>query len=727
MGAGVGRESDEEAGTERSVEASGSNSIAAGGDIANAITGGVYHEPVIMARTIGGTVSTGAQVAGDHVDFRDATINGRVVAAEHHHYGSVPAPAEWRPVADAEPLEFGVRPTQHIPGQSDVPPYVPRDRDEELRAKLAYRGLVLILGEPYAGKSYTAWHGVRSLAGHRLYAPDPGEDLRGLLAVLKGAPGEYVVWLDEVTDHLGLGEGGLDPRLLGRLTALGAVVLGTMDSEEYYRRRSGSAPGDQVVAMARTVELPREWSEAELVRLATHDDPRAYPAYMWSGKEGAASYFAVGHLLFDEWRRVGTRAGHPRGHLLVRAAVDLARCSVTGAVPVGLLRQVQERYGTEDRESFDDALAWATTSMFGVSGLLVRGEADDTWRAYGALVAEALRSEDLEPVPDEVWWLLLDAAEGGEARIDRAAVLDAAHAALHPRFEEGDAELMFAFADRVGGEARETLLRAAADAGHPQAAEEWAALLLHTGDEAAALRYLESAAERGSVSAAGEAGRLHRIRAERFLRTAAEGGDGAAAHGLGDMLLGTEGSEALRWYVRAVGAGHERAAAGLGRALEYRGSSEAEFWIRRGAALGDPHAVLSLAVFLHREGDHDAEVEQLYRRAMAAGHPAASRGLGNFLVRTGSVVEGMELLRHSAVQGDAEAAFWLWRMQSGAEREEAEEWLRRAAEQGHYYARKQLGELPVPPGDRSVPPGDRPVPDGDRSVPPGDRPDTVTE
>jgi hypothetical protein len=160
--------------------------------------------------------------------------------------------------------------------------------------------------------------------------------------------GKYVIWLDELTNHLG--EGGLDPGLLGRFSSLGAVVFGTMSPDEYYRRRAGTTPGDRVVAGARTVELPREWTEAELQRLAAHEDGlRMYPAYMWSGREGVASYFAIGHLLFDEWRCAGTQGGHPRGQLLVRAAVDTARCGVAEAVSVELLKRVHEHCGAGGR------------------------------------------------------------------------------------------------------------------------------------------------------------------------------------------------------------------------------------------------------------------------------------------------------------------------------------------------------------------------------------------
>jgi tetratricopeptide (TPR) repeat protein len=694
----VGREPEDETGEERSVEAGGSRSVAAGGDIGmvitgdnatvNSITGGTYNEPVIQARNIGNT-STGPQYTGDHFDFRGADFHDKVVAketnyTETNYYGSVPAPADWRPVADVEPRQLGVSETLPIPGQPGIPPYVPRDCDEELEAKLAHGGLVLILGERYAGKSYTAWQGVRSLDGHVFYAPHHGEDLRDLLAALQGRTGKYVVWLDELTDHFG--EGGLEPRLLGKLTGLGAVVLGTMNPDEYYRRRTRTAPGDRVVATARTVRLPREWTDAELRRLSQLDDPRAYPAYMWSGKEGAASYFAVGHLLFDEWQREGTRAEHPRGQMLVRAAVDLARCGVTGAVPVELLRQVQEQYGTEEQESFDDALVWATTSLFGVSGLLVRGEEADTWRAYGALVAEALRSDDLEPVPDGVWWLLLDAAEAG-APIDRGVVIDAARAALQPRFEAGDSELMLAFADHVDGKEREALLRVAAAAGHPRAAEAWAAQLLAAGDEVTALHYLEVAAERGSVSAAREAGRLHLGRAEKWLRTGAEANDPQATHLLGDLLLVNGDFDAAHnSYLSAEGSGY--AAVARSSAMYHLLMSEprkAEVWLRRAARAGDDTAALLLDALAS-----DVDDTESYFMPGSA-FPLDYAHYGALIEDQGNEEEAPGLYEKGCAAGDIYAAYQLASLlDKQGKPEEARGWYRMAADRGHHAAKEAL-------------------------------------
>ncbi|WP_225822301.1 hypothetical protein [Streptomyces naphthomycinicus] len=622
---------------------------------------------------------------GDHVEFRDGVFLDRVVGVQHHHYGTAPVPAKWRPAGGVEPLEFGVQPTRPVPGLPDVPPYVPRDCDEDLRAKLARPGLVLILGEPYAGKSYTAWHAVRSLENHRVHEPDPGEDLRPLVAALRESPGRCVVWLDELTGHLGAGR--LDLPLLGRLTALGAVVLATMSPAGYYRRRAGTAPGDRVVSAARTVELPREWSEAELARLSAHDDPRAYPAFMWSGPEGVGSYFAVGHLLFDEWRRPGTRREHPLGRLLVRAAVDAARCGITAAVPAELLGKVVERYRPEHgeavrEESYEDALAWATTPLFGVSGLLVAGAEDGTWRAYGALVAEALASGGLEPVPDGVWWTLLDSAESGTgARLDHGVILGAARAALSARVEAGDAEVAFALALRTQGEESEALLRRAAGAGHVEATSVMALTLLERGDEEEALPYLETAATAGYAWAARHLGRMHRAQAERWLREAAEAGDGAAAHELGDMLVGHGGEgDALRWYRRAAAAGHREVAGSIGALLASWNEPEAEEWLRYAAAWGDVRATNDLGIFLENaKKATEAETEPLFRRAAEAGDASAAINLGASLEHLGREEEAHAWYLTGQERGAPYAEQYLARLLRKQGRDaEADDWERRA-------------------------------------------------
>ncbi|MEU5304967.1 hypothetical protein ACH4YO_27005 [Streptomyces noursei] len=144
-------------------------------------------------------------------------------------------------------------------------------------------------------------------------APPRGTDLRGLPALLQGRPERYLIWLDDLDEHLG--EGGLEPRLLAQLAALKAVVVATMREDVYDACRP--QPGGRVLDVAHIVELVREWSPAERERLAREaarsGNPRLIGAVSSSGPEGAGAYLALGPLLWDEWWRASRADRHPQG------------------------------------------------------------------------------------------------------------------------------------------------------------------------------------------------------------------------------------------------------------------------------------------------------------------------------------------------------------------------------------------------------------------------------
>ncbi|WP_414820499.1 FumA C-terminus/TtdB family hydratase beta subunit [Streptomyces tricolor] len=157
-----------------------------------------------------------------------------------------------------------------------------------------------------------------------------------------------------------------------------------------------------------------------------------------------------------------------------------------------------------------------------------------------------------------------------------------------------------------------------------------ARILLWNGDEEEAVPYLEVAAEAGAAEAALRLGRIHRARAERWLRTAAEAGDGAAAHELGDLLVGPgHEDEAIRWYRRSAAAGHREVAGSLGSLLGRWGEQEAEEWLRYATAWGDARAANDLGVFLANvKKAAETEKEPLYRQAAEGGDASATVNLG---------------------------------------------------------------------------------------------------
>ena len=572
--------------------------------ITNTVSDATVNDAVTQLGYVG-SLDNQRHVAGDNVDLTGNTIHGQVVGIQNNtthntttnnhttaHYGGSSAPHDWRPVQEVGPAEFGVRPTRRVPGLPDIPPYVARDCDTELADRLEHTGFVLLLTKPLSGTSHTAWHAVTRLTGHRMYAPEPGADLRALPPLLdhrpgisrppgiyrphlvgaaEDRPGRYVLWLDALEGHLG--GRGLDPGLLGRLNALGVVVLATMDADDYRERRT-----DRLLATAHTVEVPHRWNGGECKRLRQTDDPRVAEASAHAERGSVAAYLALGHHLREEWRH--TRAAHPRGDLLVWAAVDLVRCGVREAVSQDLLNRLYDQPGTETgtetepetasapgsvpEEAFAEALGWATRDRFGVAGLslLVPGESPGTWRAHGALTV------DLQPATPSLWLRTIDEATWDDG-VDPEALVDRYCELLRPRAQAGNLHTTLMLAElRVRrGDRAEALYwyRKAADEGIVEAAATLGALLTEWGhDQVEAIARLEFAASTGHRDAALLLGDVLRDRTEHWLRTAAEAGDRNAALQLAcHQLVPGWMAEGVRQLREAAARGEQPAAQAL--------------------------------------------------------------------------------------------------------------------------------------------------------------------
>ncbi|MEV5677227.1 MULTISPECIES: tetratricopeptide repeat protein [unclassified Streptomyces] len=687
--------------------------------------GDTLHGSVIRTGTIRNLQFTVDDAPSDHPrsDFRDGTFTGPVQGngiQNNNYYGAgphhaLPAVADWPQLDRADPVALGVRRTRKLPDEPVLPAYTERDCDAGLGALVrnAARsgGLVLVTGEPLSGKTRTAWAALFNhlSGGTRIFAPSPGTDLRALPAVLRRRGAENtVVWLDDLEGHLG--EKGLTAAVLADLVRETTPVIATMGDEAYDVHRFGAAPSARVLIGVEPVELSCEWSPAELARLDGNlSDHRLSGARHGRGDRGVTEYLAIGPELADQWRRAGRRAGaHPRGHLLVRAAIDLARCGARGELALDVLRAAHRMYGPDDvraeQESFEDALAWATGIQHGVSGMLVPGRGENTWRAYGSLVADA---EDqapgfTSPVPLGMWLLALEAVRG-VARF-RAAVYERAHAVLERR-AAGDPDVLMTLGriDREFGDepAAERWFRRAADAGSAEAAGAVGKLLAARGDGAAAIPYLEMAARAGDVEAQGTLGAALAERSLHWLTRAAEAGDGASANRLGDLSAGVgDNHEARRWYVKAVEMGHEEAAGSLGSLFhEWNELEVAEHWYRRALAHTTSGTVYfraanNLALVLRERDPDDPEIESLYRAAAEAGGTSAATNLANDLRDRGDTEEARRWFEVGHARGSyyaaAALAVMLW---DQGEEAEAEEWFRKSAEAGHHEAEDILAEL----------------------------------
>jgi hypothetical protein len=158
-----------------------------------------------------------------------------------------------------------------------------------------------------------------------------------------------------------------------------------------------------------------------------------------------------------------------------------------------------------------------------------------------------------------------------------------------------------------------------------------------------------------------------------WLRNAAEQGNTAAQHMLGDMHYGDQGmpqdyTEAARWWRKAADQGHRGSqnklgglyANGEGVAQDY---AEAAKWYRMAAEQGHAAAQYSLGI-LYENGRgvprNETEAARWYRKAAETGDPAAQNNLGVLHAKGRGVPQDYAQAHLwfslALVQGDANAA-----------------------------------------------------------------------
>ena len=126
-----------------------------------------------------------------------------------------------RPLGQVSPYEVGVDPEEISVGDgSHSAPYVPRERDEQLRQTLTQArersepSLIVVSGPSKAGKSRTLFAAASAvLSDAVLIAPHNAASLSDLLkpgGLPTLEPGPVVLWLDDLEDFVRIGE-GMDP------------------------------------------------------------------------------------------------------------------------------------------------------------------------------------------------------------------------------------------------------------------------------------------------------------------------------------------------------------------------------------------------------------------------------------------------------------------------------------------------------------------------------------
>ncbi|MFE4815253.1 hypothetical protein ACFRFU_02235 [Streptomyces sp. NPDC056704] len=647
-----------------------------------------------MAGKSGDTQGAGNSVSGGwlgHV-VQAGTVNGPIqLTSEPDIPRYLRDPALWPLANDWDAVQAGTHRARRGEDGSLVPPYVPRDADDELRQRLQLAGmeggLVLLVGDSTAGKTRAAHEAVRTvLPDRRVARPMQSQDLIAAVDVIGRSAVPSVLWLDDLERFLGIG--GLDLALLDEIVRLRLPAIATMRLQQYdaFSPQSRERVGAQVLRAIDPVDIPRVWSVAELTRAAEFDDGRIAEALARHGTYGVAEYVAAGPFVLAELLRARqTAAGHARGAALVMAAIDLARTGLHPPYSLALLTELHKCHlaaagGKLLRpEALEDAILWATEVRYGVTSLLLPTEASDAWDVF-----DYLTDHITTPITRNAWTLALEYA----ANRDRFAIgLAAAEADVHdiaemawrpiasedPIVAHNLGVLMY---QQEGREAEaEEFFRAAFAGGHSSTVANLGLLL------------------------AGQDGRA--AEAEKFLLIALADNQ-SVANNIGLLLAEQQGreGEAEQFFLTAL-ANEDAAAANnnLGRLLSRQNGREveAEGYLRAALDMEEPNrAVYNLGLLLYQQDDRKAEAEEYLRMALVSGEAGAAYFLGDLLSeQEGREAEAEQLLRSALatdLAGTAAYDLGLLMMREGRELE-AEAMYRIGAEGGNASAANNLGNI----------------------------------
>ncbi|MFT7866424.1 MULTISPECIES: hypothetical protein [Amycolatopsis] len=361
----------------------------------------------------------------------------------------------------------------------DLPPYVPRDRDEDLEWAIATGGLVLLHGRAAAGKSRAAAEAVRRLRPHHdLLVPVDGPALRRI-AESSVALTDTVVWLDDLERFLV--PDGFDVGLLQQLAApdSSVCVVATIRDNELaaYRTADGAinqAAADLISAIPPShlivIKQHLTTTEQEGARTAQASDPRVRRAL--AAPEGFAEYLAAGTSMLERWS-IGDSPLFYLGQALISAAVDCRRAGYTDAVTSTALAELYRDYlpspwgDRPDLPPIADGLAWAARPVLGASSCL-QPRTDGTFLASDYLVDRAQEGTSPlgdAPIPDGTWEVLFRlSADQSVVSLGfgayRAGRFEVAERCFRRAFEAGDQTALGLVAIAIGSMGRFSEVRA---------------------------------------------------------------------------------------------------------------------------------------------------------------------------------------------------------------------------------------------------------------------------
>ena len=654
-------------------------------------------------------------------------------------------------VREARPRLLGVHAAIQVdPADNDLPPYVPRDLDADLRTAISvaaqHGGFVLLVGGSSVGKTRALYEAVRAvLPEWWLVHPADAEAVHAFAAVRTP---RTVVWLDELQRYLD-GPSGLPAGVVRSGIVAGTVLVATVWPHEYTSRIGAGVPGQperhandrQLLGLAHVIDVPDDFSAAERRRAEALCTDRRIRVALETADTGFTQILAAGPELVRRWEN----AHDAYGKAIITAALDARRVGATAPMTRDLLAAAAPGYLTTADQAeapsdwVDHALAYATARLHRAASALIP-ISSGMGSVAGYTVADYLyqharRVRRSAPLPDSAWLALVDhhhpddttrLAESADRRMryhDAAALyrlaVDAADRSVRHQLalyrltdlltKQGninEALTMLRAAVAAGKwYAREPLahllfkqgnseeLRIRADAGDQYAGARLADLLFGQGNTEelraradAGDRYLDYVTKR-LVDLLTEQGNTDEVLT--ILRTRADAGDQSATQRVVDLLIEQGKTDEVMVEVRtraAAGDGH--AAYRLSNLLFEQGKIE-ELRVRADA--GDEWATQRLVDLLTEQGKTD-KVMTVLRLHLARGAPSwfAHKKLVDMLAEQGNTDE----LRARADAGDQNAAIRLVYLLKGQGNiEEALAVLRACIDAGNKYAPVWLADL----------------------------------
>ncbi|MEU4562954.1 tetratricopeptide repeat protein [Actinoplanes sp. NPDC023936] len=573
-------------------------------------------------------------------------------------------------VRKARPRLLGVLAAIRVGGaEGELPPYVPRDFDADLRTAITAAGsggFVLLIGGSSTGKTRALFEAVRAVfPDWWLLHPTDAEQLRAYAA----DPAERtLIWLDELQTYL-QNPDGLSAGTTRELITDGAALVATMWPGEYHMRTARPedrkpdvyAADRNLLQLAQVIQVPDAFSPAERRRgeALAGTDQRIRIA-LDTADAGFTQVLAAGPQLIQRWENAPEAECY--GKAVITAALDARRVGFRHPVTREFLEAAAPAYLTPAQQAsapgdwLDRALTYATTPLSGAAACL-------TPAAAGMGVLAGYQSAE---------FLFQHAA-----RVCRAVDLpEAAWQAVVDHHHRADTTRIAFHADRRGQVGRALMLNRTAAAGNDTLAMRQLADLLREQNSAPeAELWLRQAVDLGDrhamvdladlLTADGDLDEAQSL----FLRALEEDHSDAWTTGYYGVWLSGLGrtEEAITWLTRAAHLDDATSACNLGFILAREGrTEEAETWARRAAADGHIGALDNLAKQFKERGDPEQSLafsrraaELTYARIESALFPQKWRGESGDLGASNAMLRYAEALLHAGALDDA--AIWLER------------------------------------------------------------------